>query len=147
MAWNCKESSDKKSSVKLNLSGLWKEVLWTGGSRGGVRGLRTLPSPPRSDLQVIYYLFETKNLALTGSYNILQLWNFAANLNSSIFHNVLFFGGYVPSQSSLFSTSWLCIRIYCIDTDEIPGICLNLKNHIFIVRSEDTIDIGVVMVT
>ena len=29
--------------------------------------------------------------------------------------------------------------IYCIDTDEIPGFILLLKNHIFIVRSEDTI--------
>ena len=29
--------------------------------------------------------------------------------------------------------------IYYIDTDEIPGFFLLLKNHIFIVRSEDTI--------
>ena len=28
---------------------------------------------------------------------------------------------------------------YYIDTDEIPGFFLLLKNHIFIVRSEDTI--------
>ena len=38
---------------------------------------------------------------------------------------------------------------YYIDTDEIPGFFLLLKNHIFIERSEDTIfiftceDIGV----
>ena len=31
------------------------------------------------------------------------------------------------------------IYIYYIDTDEIPGFFLLLKNHIFIVRSEDTI--------
>ena len=43
--------------------------------------------------------------------------------------------------------------IYYIDTDEIPGFFLLLKNHIFISCSEDTIlsftreDIGVVMVT
>ena len=42
---------------------------------------------------------------------------------------------------------------YYIDTDEISGFFLLLKNHIFIVRSEDTIlsftceDIGVAMVT
>ena len=30
-------------------------------------------------------------------------------------------------------------RFYYIDTDEIPGFFLLLKNHIFIVRSEDTI--------
>ena len=42
---------------------------------------------------------------------------------------------------------------YYIDTDEIPGFFLLLKNHIFIARSEDTIfistceDIGVAMVT
>ena len=29
--------------------------------------------------------------------------------------------------------------IYYIDTDEIPGFFLLLKNHIFIARSEDTI--------
>ena len=29
--------------------------------------------------------------------------------------------------------------LYYIDTDEIPGFFLLLKNHIFIVRSEDTI--------
>ena len=38
-----------------------------------------------------------------------------------------------------------------IDTDEIPGFFLWLKNHIFIARSEDTIfifhHIGVAMVT
>ena len=45
------------------------------------------------------------------------------------------------------------IFIYYIDTDEIPGFFLLLKNHIFIARSEDTIfsficdDIGVAMVT
>ena len=32
---------------------------------------------------------------------------------------------------------YMCI--YHIDTDEIPGFFLLLKNHIFIVRSEDTI--------
>ena len=43
--------------------------------------------------------------------------------------------------------------IYYIDTDEIPGFFLLLKNHIFIARSEDTIfsficdDIGIAMVT
>ena len=31
------------------------------------------------------------------------------------------------------------IYIYYIDTDEIPGFFLLLKNHIFIARSEDTI--------
>ena len=42
---------------------------------------------------------------------------------------------------------------YDIDTDEIPGFFLLLKNHIFIARSEDTIfiftseDIGVAIVT
>ena len=42
---------------------------------------------------------------------------------------------------------------YYIDTDEIPGFFLLLKNHIFIARSEDTIlsfmceDIAVAMVT
>ena len=42
---------------------------------------------------------------------------------------------------------------YYIDTDEIPGFFLLLKNHIFIARREDTIlsftceDIGVAMVT
>ena len=30
-------------------------------------------------------------------------------------------------------------KLYYIDTDEIPGFFLLLKNHIFIVRSEDTI--------
>ena len=29
--------------------------------------------------------------------------------------------------------------VYYIDTDEIPGFFLLLKNHIFIARSEDTI--------
>ena len=29
--------------------------------------------------------------------------------------------------------------LYYIDTDEIPGFFLLLKNHIFIARSEDTI--------
>jgi len=33
----------------------------------------------------------------------------------------------------------LRIIFYCIDTDEIPGFLLLLKNHIFIARSEDTI--------
>ena len=43
--------------------------------------------------------------------------------------------------------------VYYIDTDEIPGCFLLLKNHIFIARSEDTIffftceDIDVAMVT
>ena len=43
--------------------------------------------------------------------------------------------------------------VYYIDTDEIPGFFLLLKNHIFIARSEDTIffftceDIDVAMVT
>ena len=31
-----------------------------------------------------------------------------------------------------------CILIYNIDTDEIPGFFLLLKNHIFIAHSEDT---------
>ena len=31
------------------------------------------------------------------------------------------------------------ILLYYIDTGEIPGFFLLLKNHIFIVRSEDTI--------
>ena len=31
------------------------------------------------------------------------------------------------------------MRVYYIDTDEIPGFFLLLKNHIFIVGSEDTI--------
>ena len=31
------------------------------------------------------------------------------------------------------------IVIYYIDTDEIPGFFLLLKNHIFIARSKDTI--------
>ena len=46
------------------------------------------------------------------------------------------------------------IIFYYIDTDEIPGFFLLLKNHIFIARSEDTLslsftceDIGVAMVT
>ena len=45
------------------------------------------------------------------------------------------------------------MKHYFIDTDEIPGFFLLLKNHIFIVRSEDTIFIfhvwgfGVAMVT
>ena len=48
--------------------------------------------------------------------------------------------------------TYVCI-FYYIDTDEIPGFFLLLKNHIFIARSEDTIfsftceDIGVAMVT
>ena len=33
----------------------------------------------------------------------------------------------------------LSIDLYYIDTDEIPGFFLLLQNHIFIVRSEDTI--------
>ena len=41
--------------------------------------------------------------------------------------------------------------MFYIDTDEIPGFFLWLKNHIFIARSEDTIfifhHIGVAMVT
>ena len=45
------------------------------------------------------------------------------------------------------------IVIYYIDTDEIPGFFLLLKNHIFIARSKDIFlsfmcaDIGVAMVT
>ena len=45
------------------------------------------------------------------------------------------------------------IPFYYIDTDEIPGFFLSLKNPIFIARGEDTIlsftgeDIGVAMVT
>ena len=37
-------------------------------------------------------------------------------------------------------TEWLVIyrTLYYIDTDEIPGFFLLLKNHIFIARSEDT---------
>ena len=48
---------------------------------------------------------------------------------------------------------WLNIKyIYCIDTDDIQGFFLLLKNHIFTARSEDTIfitceDIGVTMAT
>ena len=34
------------------------------------------------------------------------------------------------------------IPFYYIDTDEIPGFFLLLKNHIFITRSEDTIFIS-----
>ena len=34
--------------------------------------------------------------------------------------------------------------IYYVDTDEIPGFFLLLKNHIFIVRSEDTIFISLI---
>ena len=34
------------------------------------------------------------------------------------------------------------ISVYYIDTDEIPGFFLLLKNHIFIERSEDTIFIS-----
>ena len=47
----------------------------------------------------------------------------------------------------------LIFSFYYIDTDEIPGFFLLLKNHIFIARSEDTIlsftceDIDVAMVT
>ena len=47
----------------------------------------------------------------------------------------------------------IVIVIYYIDTNEIPGLFLLLKNHIFIARSEDTIficqceDICVAMVT
>ena len=37
------------------------------------------------------------------------------------------------------STSPHLITIYYIDTDEIPGFFLSLKNHIFSARSEDTI--------
>ena len=33
----------------------------------------------------------------------------------------------------------LIIVFYYIDTDEIPGFFLLLKNHIFIARSQDTI--------
>ena len=33
----------------------------------------------------------------------------------------------------------MIISFYYIDTDEIPGFFLLLKNHIFIARSEDTI--------
>ena len=46
--------------------------------------------------------------------------------------------------NNLFIVSFFCfvrkeILAYYIDTDEIPGFFLLLKNHIFIVRSEDTI--------
>ena len=45
------------------------------------------------------------------------------------------------------------MSFYYIDTDEVPGFLLLLKNYIFTARSEDTIfiftceDIGVAMVT
>ena len=35
--------------------------------------------------------------------------------------------------------TWSLKTLYYIDTDEIPGFFLLLKNHIFIARSEDTI--------
>ena len=38
----------------------------------------------------------------------------------------------------------ITISFYYIDTDEIPGFFLLLKNHIFIVRSEDTIFISLI---
>ena len=45
------------------------------------------------------------------------------------------------------------MKLYCIDTVEIPGFLLLHKNHIFIARREDTIlyftcqDIDVTMIT
>ena len=47
------------------------------------------------------------------------------------------------SSFSLLSTSALLslTSFYYIDTDEIPGFLLLLKNHIFTARSEDTIKI------
>jgi len=38
-----------------------------------------------------------------------------------------------------FAHRLLNTSLYYIDTDEIPGFFLLLKNHIFIARSEDTI--------
>ena len=43
----------------------------------------------------------------------------------------------LPSTSALLSLT----SFYYIDTDEIPGFLLLLKNHIFTARSEDTIKI------
>ena len=41
--------------------------------------------------------------------------------------------------TSILVGSHLCIYIYYIDIDEIPGFLLLLKNHIFTVRSEHII--------
>ena len=45
----------------------------------------------------------------------------------------------VKKYTDLYYIRHFMIFIYYIDTDEIPGFFLLLKNHIFIVRSEDTI--------
>ena len=64
--------------------------------------------------------------------------------------NLTTFGRSIPLK---LSWNQLLSAIYYIDTDEIPGFLLLLKNHIFIARSEDTIfifhakDTGVAMVT
>ena len=43
-------------------------------------------------------------------------------------------------MSSIYLLSFtITILFYYIDTDEIPGFFLLLKNHIFIAPSEDTI--------
>ena len=49
---------------------------------------------------------------------------------------------------------WFIILYYYIDTDEIPGFFLSLKNHVFILRAVKILflsftceDIGVAMVT
>ena len=47
---------------------------------------------------------------------------------------------YIDSCVNLFTTATCLLwPLYYIDTDEIPGFFLILKNHIFIARSEDTI--------
>ena len=61
--------------------------------------------------------------------------------------------GRIIEVISIFKVKKAVNWYYYIDTDEIPGFFLLLKNHIFIARSEDTIfissceDTGVAMVT
>ena len=45
---------------------------------------------------------------------------------------------FLDTTNSTFSL-YIVYTFYCIDTDEIPGFFLLLKNHIFITCSEDTI--------
>ena len=48
-------------------------------------------------------------------------------------------GRFIILKMNIEDKMYTLINIYHIDTDEIPGFFLLLKNHIFIVRSEDTI--------
>ena len=50
-------------------------------------------------------------------------------------HNILCFCDY---NHLLYVCKYIYVSIYYIDTDEIPGFLLLLKNHIFTARSEDT---------